>query len=333
MNGQTMDQPPRVSVVTPFYNAAPYLRECVESVLRQTWTSFTYFLVNNQSTDGSLAIANECAQRDHRIRVVSTPRLLPQRENFNFAMAQAPLDSDYCKLLSADDWMYPECLERMIAVAETNPEICLVGAYHLKGTAVGGTGLPYHSSVFSGRDICRRQLLEGDFFFGSPTAVLYRGDLLRQRKPFYNAQSLHDDTEACYEILATRKFGFVHQIMTYMRVEPTSEYGRTQAWNPQGLDKLICLVKYGPLFLEDGELSAAMRAHERNYYGDYVRRLFSPGVREFVRYHQAGHERVGYRLRPAALLVASLREVANIVFNPLHSVLRLRAQLMRMASL
>src|SRR4029078_13657888 len=149
----------RVYVVTPFYNAAPYLRECVESVLRQTHKSLTYVLVNNQSTDGSLEIAKEYAQRDPRIRVVTTPRLLPQRENFNFAMTQAPLDSDYCKLLSADDWMYPECLERMIAVAETNPEIGLVGAYHLKGTAVGGTGLPYYSSVFSARDLCRRDSL------------------------------------------------------------------------------------------------------------------------------------------------------------------------------
>jgi glycosyltransferase involved in cell wall biosynthesis len=329
MNVQNSGQPTRVSVVTPFYNAAPYLRECVESVLRQTWTSFTYFLVNNQSTDGSLEIANEYARRDPRIRVVTTSRLLPQRENFNFAMAQAPLDSAYCKLISADDWMFPECLERMIAVAESDPEIGLVGAYHLKGTEVRGTGLPYQSTVFSGRDICRRQLLKGDFFFGSPTAVLYRGDLLKERKPFYNAQSLHDDTEAHYEILSKRKFGFVHQILTYMRVDATSELGRTQAWSPQGLDKLICLVKYGPVFLDDQELNAAMRAHERDYYRDYVRGLFSPGSRDFARYHRSGRERVGYRLRGAALSRAALREVVNIVFNPLHSVLRLRAQLMQ----
>jgi hypothetical protein len=151
--------------------------------------------------------------------------------------------------------------------------------------------------------------------------------LLRERIPFYNPESLHDDTEACYEILATRKFGFVHQLLTYIRVDETSEYGRTQGWNPQGLDKLICLMKYGPVFLNARELRVALRTHERAYYGDYVRHLFSPGCRDFMQYHQAGHRRVGYRIRPVALLSAALRELANILLNPLLTVLRLRAAL------
>ena len=46
-----------ISVVTPFYNTAPYLAQCIESVLAQTHRNFEYVLVDNQSTDGSAEIA------------------------------------------------------------------------------------------------------------------------------------------------------------------------------------------------------------------------------------------------------------------------------------
>ena len=59
---------PLVSVLTPFYNTAPYLAECIESVLAQTRGDFEYLLVDNCSTDGSDDIAAGYAARDPRIQ-------------------------------------------------------------------------------------------------------------------------------------------------------------------------------------------------------------------------------------------------------------------------
>ena len=61
---------PFVSVVTPFYNTAEYLAECIESVLRQDHANFEYLLADNCSTDGSLEIAERYAAQDARIRVI-----------------------------------------------------------------------------------------------------------------------------------------------------------------------------------------------------------------------------------------------------------------------
>ena len=52
-----MESQPLVSVVTPFYNTADYLGECIESVLRQTYENWGYVLVDNCSTDGLSEIA------------------------------------------------------------------------------------------------------------------------------------------------------------------------------------------------------------------------------------------------------------------------------------
>jgi glycosyltransferase involved in cell wall biosynthesis len=48
---------PFVSIITPVYNGEAYLRECIESVLAQTYSNWEYIVVNNCSTDGTLRIA------------------------------------------------------------------------------------------------------------------------------------------------------------------------------------------------------------------------------------------------------------------------------------
>jgi glycosyltransferase involved in cell wall biosynthesis len=320
-----MDPAP-VTVVTPFHNTAAYLRECIESVLRQTWVDFEYLLVDNQSTDGASGIAAEYAGRDPRIRLLRTEQLLPQRDNFNFALRQVPPGTRFVKMALADDWLYPECLERLIGAAERDPEIALVGSYYLRGEQLAGGGLPYDRNIFTGREVCRRQLLEGSFFFGSPTALLYRGSLLEQRRPFFDPGALHEDTEACYQILRHGKFGFVHQVLSFLRTDPTSISGLASRLAPRGLDKLIVIVKYGPDFLDPAEFKACLDRHERRYYRDYVRGILGRHGGEFRRYHAAGRRRIGYRLRPFGLLRAVLTEAAVTVFNPLSTLLRIAAR-------
>ncbi len=58
------------SVIVPVYNVEQYLRECVESILSQTFTDFELILVNDGSKDGSPAICDEYAQKDGRVKVI-----------------------------------------------------------------------------------------------------------------------------------------------------------------------------------------------------------------------------------------------------------------------
>jgi glycosyltransferase involved in cell wall biosynthesis len=101
---------PVVSVVTPFHNAAPYLRECIEGVLKQSLTDFEFILLDTCSTDGSGAIAAEYAPRDARLRVVAGPHHVGQIDNCNRVLGHVSPRSTYVKMLGADDWLYPECL-------------------------------------------------------------------------------------------------------------------------------------------------------------------------------------------------------------------------------
>lgn len=62
---------PKISVIVPVYNAEPYLRRCVDSILSQTFSDFELLLVDDGSKDQSGAICDEYADRDARVRVFS----------------------------------------------------------------------------------------------------------------------------------------------------------------------------------------------------------------------------------------------------------------------
>ena len=61
---------PLVSVVTPVHNGEAFLRECIESVLAQTYSHWEYIIVDNCSTDRTLEIASEYAIKDTRIKIL-----------------------------------------------------------------------------------------------------------------------------------------------------------------------------------------------------------------------------------------------------------------------
>ena len=104
---------PLVSIVTPVYNGAAYLDECVESVLRQSYQNWEYIILNNNSNDDTLEIAERHQRNDSRIRVHSNSSLLPIIANHNKAFSLISRESKYCKVVSADDWIFPECIERI----------------------------------------------------------------------------------------------------------------------------------------------------------------------------------------------------------------------------
>lgn len=65
-----METMPLISVIVPVYNAGAYLEECLESITGQTYGNLEVILVDDGSTDGSLAVCDEFAERDGRIRVI-----------------------------------------------------------------------------------------------------------------------------------------------------------------------------------------------------------------------------------------------------------------------
>jgi glycosyltransferase involved in cell wall biosynthesis len=298
-----MTRQPLVSVVTPFYNTADYLRECIESVLAQTYLRFEYLLVDNQSTDGSAEIAAEYAERDQRIRVIRNPEFVGQVRNYNGALRQVARDARYVKLVQADDFIFPECLERMVAVGEAHPTAAIISSYFLMGRNLSGSGIEWPTEFISGRTASRLQLLEKRFIFGSPTTLLYRADIVANRRPFYPESSLHDDTDLCYEVLADADMGFVHQVLSFTRTGNGGVLTDIERFDWRVLDSYMVLRKFGPRFLSTEELNSRIRQVRAEYLRILGEGTLLAREREFWNYHQRGLATVGEEL-PSSLALA-----------------------------
>jgi glycosyltransferase involved in cell wall biosynthesis len=127
---------PRHSIIMPVYNGAAYLAAAIDSILAQTCTDLELIIVNDSSRDESLAIAQAYAERDARVRLVSTAinsggPALPK--NVGLAMA----GGEFISFCDQDDILCPDKLERATDVLDRHPELDIVFAdFQPFGTAL-----------------------------------------------------------------------------------------------------------------------------------------------------------------------------------------------------
>ena len=309
---------PLVSVVTPVYNAEKYLAECIESVLAQTYDNWEYVIVNNCSTDGSLEIAKRYAKRDSRIRIHENEEFLTMVQNFSHSMLQISSGSKYCKVLHADDLLFPDCLAEMVSTSEANQSVGIVGSYVLEGVRVKCDGLPYATYIVPGREICRLSLMDtspvngGLYVFGSPSSLLIRSDLIRGRTPFYNDKYLQVvDQEACYHLLQNADFGFVHKVLTYTRLHTESTTSSTTVVNRLLPEELMLLIEYGPVYLSSTELKKRLEQRIDKYYRFLATSVFERRDKAFWDFHKQELARLKLTFSWSRLIRATSRELAR----------------------
>jgi glycosyltransferase involved in cell wall biosynthesis len=314
---------PLVSIVTPMHNEAEYLAECVESVLAQTYRNWEYTIVDNQSTDASVEIANRYAAADSRIRVLRNSVHLRALENHNHALRQISPRSKYCKIVFADDWLFPECLERMTSLAEERASVGVVSAYCLRGTDIQCTGLQYTERIVSGREICRRHLVDKLYLFGSANCVLYRADLVRSRERLFNERNVHADTEACFALLADSDFGFVHQVLTFTRVRPQSLSSVSSEFQTDFGGMLQIIMTYGPGCLSGSEFARCLDDQLAGHYRFLAKALLQGRDRTFWEYHKRELSAAGFGFSGLRLTRALAASAYDAILSPKDAAERL----------
>lgn len=109
---------PIVSVLMTAYNREKFLAEAIESVLASTLANFELIIVDDCSTDSTVAIAQSYASKDARIKVFVNEINLGDYNNRNRAASYA--NGKYIKYWDSDDIMYPHCLQVMVSAMENS---------------------------------------------------------------------------------------------------------------------------------------------------------------------------------------------------------------------
>lgn len=105
----------KISIIVPVHNTEKYLRKCVGSLTAQTYGNIEIILVENASSDGSLALCNELASQDERIKVVQTDIGDPSHARNEGIAASS---GEWVGFVDSDDTVEPDMYEQMLALAE-----------------------------------------------------------------------------------------------------------------------------------------------------------------------------------------------------------------------
>lgn len=140
---------PKVAIIVPVYNVASYLRECLNSILTQTYTNFTVFAVDDGSTDESGAILDEYAATDTRI-VAIHQKNAGQGAARNNALARIETlgTFDYVTFADGDDKVYNGFVDQLVKTAErTSADISICAFHYLEADGVHAYGRLHEEMV------------------------------------------------------------------------------------------------------------------------------------------------------------------------------------------
>lgn len=112
---------PKVSVIVPVYNVEKYLPKCLDSLVRQTLDDLEIIVIDDGSTDGSGAIADQYAENTENMVVIHKPNEgYGKTMNLGLSLAKG----EYIGILESDDWCSPFMFERLYTLAkEKNVEV------------------------------------------------------------------------------------------------------------------------------------------------------------------------------------------------------------------
>lgn len=256
---------PTVSVCIPTYRGAAHIGATIDSVLAQTFADFELVIVDDNSPDDTFAIASRCA--DPRVRCLRNPRNLGPEGNWNRCLAETK--GRYVKLLPQDDLLAPGCLQRQVAVLESDArhEIAIVFCAR---TIVDAESRPVvvrrpfgrRDRRLSAATIFRRCLRRGTNAIGEPGAVLFRRALADAVGPFDATFGYVVDLDYWLRLLAHGDGYYLSDTLASFRVSRGAwsvAIGRSQAEQFSGLAAKMAQRPYltpGPLDLSIGRLAA-----------------------------------------------------------------------------
>lgn len=216
-----MESQPLVSIGVPVYNGGKYLEECLNSILVQTYQNWQCIIVDNCSTDNTNLLAQRFVASDNRFHLIVNKDFVDQTANWNITFSKISRESVYFKIVCADDWIFPEYLEKMVAVMERYPSTGVCSSYRIDGVKVNCDRLDYYDGPFhAGKKILLRQLFYNFDVTGSVNTVLYRMDILKKTQGYpqlFKPNTYHIDTELVFQVLNLSDLGFVHQVLSYTR--------------------------------------------------------------------------------------------------------------------
>ena len=241
------EQRPLFSLVVPVYKAEAYLRECVDSVLNQTYEDFELILVDDGSPDNCGAICDEYAARDPRVVVMHQKNGGPTSARRAGAAAGT---GQYILLLDSDDRLENGTLERMSEIIrEKAPDAILMNAVRFGGGEEAYLDTLLSEGLYDGEkmDVLRRSLIYNDsgeiaVQYGVPMKVFRREQYLKYQQMVPDFLYKGEDLAVCAPLLAACGSVYVSAARDYFYRDTPGSIMNT--FRPDEIDQIMGVASY-----------------------------------------------------------------------------------------
>ncbi|MDW8778253.1 glycosyltransferase family 2 protein [Streptococcus suis] len=117
-----------ISVIVPVYNVENYLRQCLDSIISQTYQNLEILLIDDASTDDSVAICQEYQSRDSRIRLIKKTENCGVSDSRNLGLKN--MTGDFVTFVDSDDYLNHDMIDRLYQLAVTEQADIVMGDYY-----------------------------------------------------------------------------------------------------------------------------------------------------------------------------------------------------------
>ncbi|GAB1401869.1 hypothetical protein MASR1M68_07800 [Elusimicrobiota bacterium] len=212
---------PKISVIIPVYNGERYIKQCLDSLINQTFQDFEIICINDGSTDNSLGLLQQYSNEDKRIKIINRQNAGPaEARNKGIDIATG----DYLSILDCDDFFDLDMFESLYNHAikyDTDITLCGARTFDDKTKVFKNINnikfelLP-DKEVFSARDVAKHIFqLDINWCWDK----LYKASFVKQNNFLFQRTKVHDDTFfATYSLTKSERISVLDKILCTYRV-------------------------------------------------------------------------------------------------------------------
>ncbi|MGV3467178.1 MAG: glycosyltransferase [Heyndrickxia sp.] len=269
---------PKISIVVPIFNVENYLRRCLDSLITQTLSEIEIIAVNDGSTDSSLTILKEYADRDNRITIINK-----KNEGVSSARNVGIWHStgQYIGFVDPDDWIDSCMYDRLYHLANDKSADIVMCTYIREFTdhsKVKHFDLPiqieYNKDEIQGKILRRligplkEELAKPEFLdaWGTVWSKIYRTDLIKKNQlQFVDLNIIGTNEDSLFNMNAFYHANlFIFTNMPYYHYWRENNLSVTTSYKPLLLNQWFTLYSYIEKFLEDHSLKGEFQIALKN---------------------------------------------------------------------
>jgi glycosyltransferase involved in cell wall biosynthesis len=215
---------PKLSICIPVYNGESFIEEAIDSVIKQSFNDFELIIIDNNSTDQTVGLITKYS--DPRIKLIQNETNIGLIPNWNKAIDSSK--GKYIKILPADDFIYPNCLQLQCDILDKDIEhkISMVCARRNiiddSGKIILNRGFSRHEISVHGTDAINKNVRSGGNIIGEGGAIMFRKEIIK-KTGYFNSDIFYVlDLDLWYKILLHGNLYVLPQILSAFRVSGSS---------------------------------------------------------------------------------------------------------------